>query len=429
MSIEVKILETHLLKDLPIKKRPLMFIIGAGFSYDLAKLPMLNQLGAELIEFLTEQDSSQDMWCTILERIPNSIKDNLEHLLSYLAVKNVWHDIHTHLIHKALYIRMTEIISEILNNHEKNERDLVNVDFIKLLKFWHQTETHIATFNYDTLIEKYAEKYIYPKTTKMLGTYCGWPTWIHFADERKLQLTSKDPVTKNDHLKRYDVYLSSRSDLQNIDILPLDDELKQNLKKLETSSSYKPISAPQLYQTPVKNILNRDGSAAFGFEHIHTLKLLKLHGSINWLYSGESSYPGEEIYFKLTQSHYEGGKAYKGLVPFIVPPILAKEDFYKNRTLEIQWFEAAKEIKQAYDIFFLGYSLPETDNATNFMFKECLGSKKEGCVHVFVKKDDPDLLRVKERYQKIVGDNLTLNFIEFTNGESSIKKLVECLDL
>jgi hypothetical protein len=50
-----------------------------------------------------------------------------------------------------------------------------------------------------------------------------------------------------------------------------------------------------LYPVPITNILLRR-AGTLGAEPIETFRLLKLHGSLNWYYSGSSSFYGEQIY-------------------------------------------------------------------------------------------------------------------------------------
>ena len=113
-------------------------------------------------------------------------------------------------------------------------------------------------------------------------------------------------------------------------------------------------------------------SGVFGADpDIETLRLLKLHGSINWYYSGSDSPHGETV--------YEGGLTYglnseyvpvvgdRGLdllvdkVPFFVPPTGTKSSFFNNETIRAQW-SVASEFLRPCQLVVMGYSLPEADH-------------------------------------------------------------------
>ena len=46
---------------------------------------------------------------------------------------------------------------------------------------------------------------------------------------------------------------------------------------------------------------------------------------------------------------------------------VAEVPYFANETLNTQWSAAASSLSNATDIFFLGYSLPETDQMVRFM--------------------------------------------------------------
>jgi hypothetical protein len=116
--------------------------------------------------------------------------------------------------------------------------------------------------------------------------------------------------------------------------------------------------------------------------------LLKLHGSLNWVYCPElervvpwtldehfSSYRwdvwGDETQSvklqmmpHLKQYKYEGHEVIPE--PVLVPPTWNKAEYHQN--LSEVWSRAARELTGAEDIFIIGYSLPETDSFFRYMY-------------------------------------------------------------
>jgi len=110
------------------------------------------------------------------------------------------------------------------------------------------------------------------------------------------------------------------------------------------------------------------------------LKLLKLHGSLNWWYSGPKGTPGEPIYdwgikgdsgWNLDQigpTHADLSDVLTaGLQPMIVPPAAVKSAYYNNQTLQALWKKAAKALSEAEELVIMGFSLPRTDMLVSSM--------------------------------------------------------------
>jgi hypothetical protein len=102
-----------------------------------------------------------------------------------------------------------------------------------------------------------------------------------------------------------------------------------------------------------------------------TFKLFKLHGSINWFYSGHPDFLGEELFcvpsvegidrvFDSTDN--ANSQLLNGKCPLIVPPVPDKCAFFQHETLRSMWLQAEEALKKADRIVCLGYSLPESDS-------------------------------------------------------------------
>jgi len=113
---------------------------------------------------------------------------------------------------------------------------------------------------------------------------------------------------------------------------------------------------------------------------IGALRLLKLHGSLNWRYSGPDSPPGDIIYDLGINGRLYGqenlgwntecleprsyGEAEEWAAdrkPMIVPPTAVKSPYYNNRTLQALWTFAAEALREAHELVIMGFSLPATD--------------------------------------------------------------------
>jgi hypothetical protein len=124
------------------------------------------------------------------------------------------------------------------------------------------------------------------------------------------------------------------------------------------------------------------------FVHPNGVFLLKLHGSLNWVYCPDL----DRVVPWTMQEHFETHrwnvfgndarvvrlqlmpqlKDYKYQdhevvpKPVLVPPTWNKAEYHKN--LSDVWSRAAQELTNAEDIFIAGYSLPETDAFFRYMY-------------------------------------------------------------
>jgi len=111
------------------------------------------------------------------------------------------------------------------------------------------------------------------------------------------------------------------------------------------------------------------GSMRLAAEKAHTLRLLKLHGSLNWYWSpgdpagvsiARRDLPG---IFDAPQPYNEDDRRRElpGRVPFVVPPSAVKSSYYRNPLIREIWQQAAVALRTATRIFLIGYSLPPSD--------------------------------------------------------------------
>ncbi len=192
------------------------------------------------------------------------------------------------------------------------------------------------------------------------------------------------------------------------------------------------IGCGRLYPVPLSPA-NLRNAGPFGEPMQHTFTLVKLHGSVNWFYSGRPNFAGETIYYVKTMEGmhavFEGDSAicYQmasvvDKVPLIIPPTLEKSMISQHETLSTLWLRASQALKQADRIFCLGYSLPESDLPVRFLLSGLAPSKasfeivnlENRCDHFA--KLLPKSLNVTQRFE---GPGAVLDFCKAQLGLSS----------
>jgi len=102
-------------------------------------------------------------------------------------------------------------------------------------------------------------------------------------------------------------------------------------------------------------------------ESINKPSILKLHGSINWIY--KSNGLPDKILFNGRTANYDIPEGYS---PYIVPPVNDKTSFYNNSYLNQLWNCAKESLAMADNIYIIGYSFPKTDLSSEFLMKFAL---------------------------------------------------------
>jgi hypothetical protein len=149
-----------------------------------------------------------------------------------------------------------------------------------------------------------------------------------------------------------------------------------------------------------------------------SFKLLKLHGSLDWWYSGLQAEPSDPIYGVFWVGDFDRGIV-GGLgdpndaeladkVPMLIPPAATKGPFYKNRLLAAQWVQAAKALNNAEELILMGYSAPLTDLAVTTL----IATQFRGDVIVPVDIDSDVVGRVRKLSSKTRPPDVVENFIE-----------------
>jgi hypothetical protein len=144
--------------------------------------------------------------------------------------------------------------------------------------------------------------------------------------------------------------------------------------------------------------------------------LVKLHGSINWFYSGVDTFAGDPVYYQdVDLDLKDATRRSDGLVPMIIPPITDKSFAFQNTTAKSQWASASNYAGEAARIFVLGYSLPATDLTVRFWLSEAKGKEI-----IVIDAND----RVRSHFRSMLGDGFRYNF-DFVGTPDCIPSFVK----
>ncbi len=165
--------------------------------------------------------------------------------------------------------------------------------------------------------------------------------------------------------------------------------------------------------------------------------LLKLHGSMNWRIP--LGYPKPYVIEAVRHhepwfEHYGYGhdkikvetvEPFLETEPMIIPPVLTKAELNEQPVLRLTWQHAISALEQATCVVFLGYSLPITDIAAGFLFREGLDHLPEEAVRVIDfavnEKDRQEKLDQLLRSYRNVSHSITEERFEFCGAADWIR--------
>jgi hypothetical protein len=111
------------------------------------------------------------------------------------------------------------------------------------------------------------------------------------------------------------------------------------------------------------------GDTHYASHSADTLRLLKLHGSMNWYWAPRDA-SGASVARRDLPGTFGAPSLYTeedrrrtlpGRVPFVVPPSAVKSPYYRDPVIREIWQQAAERLADAGRVFILGYSLPPAD--------------------------------------------------------------------
>ena len=182
------------------------------------------------------------------------------------------------------------------------------------------------------------------------------------------------------------------------------------------------LAHDQIYPVEFQDV--RRSAMSWGSTEVLTFTLAKLHGSVNWYYSGADSYYGEPIYsspvaawdctYKCQED--QGLKASSDKVPLIVPPTTEKVLYFQHETMRRMWATAGEALQSATHLVCIGYSLPVTDLSLQFFLRSC---RQHGKIPLTIVNKDEGIVShyrnlLKGFYQinsSYSGSNAVMNFV------------------
>ena len=200
--------------------------------------------------------------------------------------------------------------------------------------------------------------------------------------------------------------------------LNYDTLIERVAKETKISEKEVRILSSQIYPPYFADVQARSGGSLWGEGDLRTFSLLKLHGSINWYYSGRAEFFGETILFSEDPPRgntlWESGRfrrqQSRDKEPLIIPPILEKTTYFNNETVRRLWYEAGKALQDATRVFIIGYSLPSSDMGMKFFLKTHLRGET---VSVYVIDVDS---KITEHYLKELNLEVIPEFIDEGNA-------------
>jgi len=167
------------------------------------------------------------------------------------------------------------------------------------------------------------------------------------------------------------------------------------------------VTILDLYPLPVVNILERKLHTTVVLQNPSTFKLLKLHGSINWYYSGDENFPGQQIYaedYATVSMHENKIEMLKtDLVPLLIPPVTEKTFFYGTNLIKAAWRSLLQAIKLADEIYCIGYSLPKTDSTMKLFLSTAATTYNSKKIYIVNSAKDEELEILIDNYSEVFG--------------------------
>ncbi len=314
-----------------------VFVLGAGFSKAAhAGMPLMTDLN----QIISETYAADGLFAA--DRLHPFVQNgNFEVLLSYLGSDAPWKNPSESWGDKALFHRIAETIADEIMSRETAGITPSSIPhwLQKLVIYFDWYLTTVITFNYDTIVERSA--------------------WLPKV---------------------------------------FDGEKRSYARSIQSAHLYPPIMQDIRVSNPRARLGDPQGRQTF--------RLIKLHGSINWFYSGTDVFPGEQVYFAETQKNNPRDD-YQIIEPYvqtkqrlIIPPVSEKSAFYSNFLVRALWKGARDALTKARRVFFIGYSLPETDLTT----RQLLLSSVPGDAEIFIvsegDRNDPKKKALVELYRK-----------------------------
>ncbi len=145
-------------------------------------------------------------------------------------------------------------------------------------------------------------------------------------------------------------------------------------------------------------LLDFDDVLKDGYRHKNPTPLIKLHGSLDWGLCNKCN--KLRLYFPhMVDRYYFGQVCYVGKCDGIMEPYIFLPHQKHDKRIRLLWDTAEKVLREAKKITIVGYSFPEYDKKAIKLFENALGDNVEVELEVVDKsKSDSD---IKRRYKQI----------------------------
>ena len=374
-----------------------VFILGSGFSKAINnEMPLLSDLNKKIEDKIFSENKEGNIYKQLyIDLISSNHFVNFEEILTYLYQNYPWKSEEDRNLGSALYIYLVRIMTEILiKEEEKFTITKENQDIFKFIQYIILNNSHVITFNYDTMLEKITIENFRPYYSEEIKgvtnlNYVNTTESINgiriFVDFNKKFTSSENKIKVIENNKIIEFYVYDH----NLEVRELEDfytnKMKENYDRglfnaFKTTYSNniqnEKFSELDFYFMPFTTLPRRT-TTIFGTSIHESYRLYKLHGSTNLYYFKDNI--SSQIY--LAQGHIklkvdeDLGK--KDLIPLIIPPIFDKSIFMNVNAIRTIWTDAKNAIRSADKIYIIGYSIPESDLTVKYLLKSNISDKAQ----------------------------------------------------
>ena len=170
--------------------------------------------------------------------------------------------------------------------------------------------------------------------------------------------------------------------------LNYDTLVEKAARDLVVSEKINVLHPADIYPPYFAAIASRSGVSLFARQILQTFRLLKLHGSVNWHYSGREDFHGETLFYsdvpafgtaddetaRIARSQRMRDLA-ADKETLIIPPVAEKTTYFNNETIRGLWKDAAAALQGAAALYIVGYSLPSSDLGMRFFLAGTLPTR------------------------------------------------------
>jgi len=314
-----------------------LFIIGAGFSKAISgNMPIMKNLAKFVQEQIGQLPGSQEAL-----RMYKKLASDPEYLLTYLFQElpsKASEDIH---LDKSAFITLSRLIA---NYIAKREKEILALPLWarQFIEYIHEKEFIVATFNYDTVLERLSAK-----------------------------LKDKDK----------DNSLITNASIYRMPLIPL--STRMNAMEGTTYT---------FFHQRTYRLLKLHGSVNWFYAGDENIKGQQVYYT-DVLPDAVGLEPSEQLM----------GISSMDLTPLIIPPVAEKSSFYSTQLVKVLWSEFRDGIRKARDIYCVGYSLPRTDLTTSLFLSSVVDDYKDKTIHIVNPATGTEKEKLIENYSFVFG--------------------------